>query len=128
MQSTIFAKRVILDVSLGSEYVFDYCLWIRLCVFYYFFHFESIKFRSSRSQISFKIDVFKNFRNIHRKTTMLETFCNKVPGIPINITAFLRTTFLIEHLRQLLFKAMVETCQNFTMKNKKGIIEYIHIQ
>ena len=28
---------------------------------YYFFHFESIKFRSSRSQMSFKIEVFKIF-------------------------------------------------------------------
>ena len=26
----------------------------------------------------------------------------------------------VEHLRQLLFKAMFETYQNFTMKNKKG--------
>ena len=39
---------------------------------------------------------------------------------PINIAKFLRTAFFIEHLRKLIFKAMFETCQNFTMKNKKG--------
>ena len=27
--------------------------------FYYYFHFESIKFRNSRSQMSFKVDVLK---------------------------------------------------------------------
>ena len=31
------------------------------CFFYYYFRFESIKFRSSHSQMSFKIDVLKNF-------------------------------------------------------------------
>ena len=53
MQATIFAKIFIFDVSLGSGYVSHYRLWIRLCFLYYFFHFESIKFRSSFSQMSF---------------------------------------------------------------------------
>ena len=57
IQATNFAKSFILDVSLGSEYVSGY----RLCFFYYFFHFEAVKFRSSRSQMPFKIKVSKNF-------------------------------------------------------------------
>ena len=57
-QKVNFTKSFILDVSLGSEYVSNYRFWMRL---YYFFHFESIKFRSSRSQMPFKIKVFKNF-------------------------------------------------------------------
>ena len=65
IQLTIFAKISILDVSLGSEYAFDYRLWIRLwiclCFFYHYFHFESMKFRFSHSQMPFTINVFKNF-------------------------------------------------------------------
>ena len=59
--SAIFAKTFILDVLLSSECVSNYCIWKSPCLLYYFFHFESIKFRSSHSQISFKIKVFKKF-------------------------------------------------------------------
>ena len=67
IQSTIFAKSFILDVSLGSEYVSSYRLWIRLCFLYFLFHFESIKFRCSRSQMSFKIEIFKIFAKFKGK-------------------------------------------------------------
>ena len=126
IQSTFFAKTFTLDISLGSDYVLDMSLF-----FYFFFHFESIKFKSSRSQLSFKKDAFKNF-------AILESLCNKGAGLltllackfinkrfqhkcfPINIVKFLRTALFIEHLLQLLFKSMFETCQNFTIKYGKG--------
>ena len=84
--STIFAKRFILDVSLGSEYVSDYRLWVRLCFFYYFFHFESIKFRGRRSQMSFKIEVFKNFAIFTGKHLGCSLFVIKLPAYePANL-------------------------------------------
>ena len=61
--------------------------------------FSTSLFRGSRSQMSFKRDVFKKFRNIHRKTTVLKTLCNKVATFPINIAKFLKKGFLIEHLQ-----------------------------
>ena len=54
MQATIFAKIFSFYVSLGFEYVSDYRLLMRFCFFYYFFHFELIKFRIGRPQMSFK--------------------------------------------------------------------------
>ena len=59
-QATIFAKassqmfHQVLNTSpiIVSGYI---------CFFYYFFRFGSIKFRSSRSHMPFKIKVFKNF-------------------------------------------------------------------
>ena len=42
----------------------------------------------------------------------------------MNNAKFLRTAFFIEHLRQLLLKVMFETCQNFTMKNKKLLLSF----
>ena len=78
-QLTIFAKRFILGVSLGSEYVSDYHLWIRLSfVYYYFFHFESIKFRRICSQMSFKLDVFKNFAILTGKNLCWNLFLIKL--------------------------------------------------
>ena len=77
MQSTIFAKTFILDVLLGSEYVSDYCLWIRQ-FFLLFFQFESKKFRSSRSQMSFKIDVFNNFAIFTEKQLCWSLFVVKL--------------------------------------------------
>ena len=49
--------------------------------FYYFLHFESIKFRISCSQMSFKIDGFKNFAIFTEKRPVLESLCNKVAGL-----------------------------------------------
>ena len=46
-----------LNTSLGWYFT---GFWIRLCFFYYSLHIESIKFRSGRSKMSFKIQVFKN--------------------------------------------------------------------
>ena len=84
----------------------------------------------------FKRKVFKNFCNIHRKTPVLDSLCSKVASLeackfinkrlqhkcfPMNIANFLRTAFFMEHLWQLLFKVMFETCQNFTMKNKTSV-------
>ena len=85
--------------------------------------------------MSFKTEFFLKFRNIHRKTPVLESLYNKVAGLQackftkkrlqqnyfaINIAKFLITAFFVEHLRWLHFKAMFETCQNFTMQNEKG--------
>ena len=100
-----------LDVSPGSEYVSDFRLWIRLCFFYYFLHFELIKFRSSRSKTPFKKEAFKSFSIFTGKHLCWSLFVIKLPA---------QTAFFIEHLPWLLFKAMFETCQNFTMKNEKG--------
>ena len=138
MQSIIFTKSSILDVSLGSEYVWDYRLWIRLwihlCFFYYYFHFESIKFRRSRSQTSFIIDVFKNFAIFTGKRLSWSILVTKLLASKpanllgrdsntcflMNIAKFLRTALFIEHLRWLFFQVMFEISQNFTMKSKKG--------
>ena len=101
-----------------------------VCLFCYFVHFESIKFRSSRSQMSFKIKNFAIFRGKHLCWSL---FVIKFPAckpanllkrgsntsiFSINIAKYLRTAFFIEHFQWLLFKAMFETCQN--LKNKKG--------
>ena len=85
IQSTIFAKSSILDISLGSEYVSDYpeALSIVINWGFYFesfrnfsnlfsillvlsisnrkFHIRCNKVQSSRSQMSYKIGVLKNF-------------------------------------------------------------------
>ena len=37
-------------------------------------------YRSSRSQMFSKIDVYQKFRNIHKKTRVLESLFNKVAG------------------------------------------------
>ena len=76
-----------------SEYVSD---------FFYFciFHFESIKFRSSRSQMSFKIFTEKHLcwslfviKLLARKPIdLLKRLQHKC--FPINIAEFLRTAFL----------------------------------
>ena len=39
------------------------------------------RIRSSRSQMFFKIGVFKKFRNNHRKIPALESLINKVAGL-----------------------------------------------
>ena len=82
-QKVNFTKSFILDVSLGSEYVSNYRFWMRL---YYFFHFESIKFRSSRSQMSFKIEVFKNFAMFTGKHLYWSVLVTKLPAYkPANL-------------------------------------------
>ena len=115
--------------------VSDYCLWIRLSFFYYFFHFASIKFRSSLLHMLFKIEVLKHLAIFTGKQLYWSLLVIKLPGyrpanfiykrLPykyfcINIAKFLRTGLFIEFLRCLYFKAMFETCQNVTMKNEKG--------
>ena len=82
-QKVNLTKIFILDVSLGSEYVSKYRFWMCL---YYFFHFESIKFRSSRSQMSFKIEVFKNFAMFTGKHLYWSLFVIKLPAYkPANL-------------------------------------------
>ena len=108
--------------------------YVSVFFYFYIFHFESIKFRSRRSQMSFERDVFKSFTIFTGKHLCWSLFVIKFPAFKpanllkkrlqhryfhINIAKFLRTAFFIEHLRQLLFKAIFETCQNLTMKNKK---------
>ena len=39
--------------------------------------------RNSRSQMFFKIGVFKKLRNTHRKTLVLESLFNKVGGLQL---------------------------------------------
>ena len=86
IHSTVFPKSFILDVLLASEYVSDYRLWIHLCFFYYFFHLESTKLRSSRSQMSFKADVFKNFSIFTGKNLCWSLFAIKLPACkPANL-------------------------------------------
>ena len=82
-----FCKSFILDVSLGSEYVSHYRIWIRLCFhYYYIFHFESTKFRSSHLQMSFKIDAFKNFTIFTGKHLCWSVFVIKLPDCkPVNL-------------------------------------------
>ena len=38
-------------------------------------------YRSSGSEIFFKIGALENFTNFHRKTPVLESHFNKVPGL-----------------------------------------------
>ena len=67
---------------------------------------------------------------------MLESLCNKVAGLyackfikkrlqqkylSLNSVEFFRAAFFMEHIQWLLFKAMFDTCQNFTMKNEKDL-------
>ena len=90
-----------------SEYVSEY-----VCFIYHYFHFESIKFRSSCSQMSFKIDVLKNFVIFTGKHLCWSLFIIKLPAFkphrcfPMNIVEFLRTAFFIEHFWWLLFKVV----------------------
>ena len=66
------------------------------------------EFRSSRMQIFFKISVLKKFRNIQRKTPLLDCLFNKVAGMKacnfikketstemflVNVMKFLRRLF-----------------------------------
>ena len=68
--------------------------WIRLRLlsldmslfFYYFIHFESIKVRSGRSQMSFKIEVFKNIAIFTGKHLSWSLFVIKLPSYkPVNL-------------------------------------------
>ena len=76
-------------------------------------------FKSSPSQTFFKIGALKKFRNIHRKTPVLESLFNKFAGLkasnfikkrlqyrcfPLNTAKSLRAAFFIELLRWLLFQ------------------------
>ena len=62
-----------------SEYV---------CVFYYFFHFESVKFWGSRSQMSFKIDACKNLAIFRRKQLCWRLFVIKFPAFLLILLNF----------------------------------------
>ena len=92
--------------------------------FYYFFRFESIKFRSGRSQMSFKIEVFKNFSIFTGKHLCWILFVIMLAAYnPANLLKrdsdasifllillnFQEHLFFIEHLQWLHFKAMFET-------------------
>ena len=56
------------------------------CFFYYFFHFESIKFRSSRSRMSFKINIFKSFARFKGKHLCWSLFVIKLAACkPANV-------------------------------------------
>ena len=68
--------------------------WIRLRLlsldmslfFYYFIHFESIKVRSGRSQMFFKIEVFKNIAIFTGKHLSWSLFVIKLPSYkPVNL-------------------------------------------
>ena len=47
-----------------------------------------INWRNSRSQMFFKIDVLKKFRNIHRKTSVLEPLFNNISFLDLYISFF----------------------------------------
>ena len=78
------------------------------------FPLGAIEFRSSRSQMSFKISVLKNFAIFTWKTPVLESLFNNVAGLQtcnfikkrlqrrcfsVNIVKFLRTAFFVEQLQ-----------------------------
>ena len=75
---------------------------------------KKLLYRSSRSQMFFKIGVSYEFRNIHRKTHVLQSRLIKVADLtdcnfikkrlqhrcfPVNIAKFPRKAFSTEHLR-----------------------------
>ena len=123
---------------MGSEYVSDYRLWKCLCFFCYFLQFESIKFRSSRWQMSFEVEISKYFAIFTRKHLCWSVFVIKLPDckpenllkrdsntrvfllILLNLKSFLRTAFFIEHLQWLHFKAMSETVRTSLWRTKKA--------
>ena len=93
------------------------------------------KFRSGRSQMSFKKEVFKKIAIFTGKPLCWSLFVMRLPAYkPANLlkrdsntSIFLlmllniaKQLFFIEYPRWMLFKAMFETRQNFTMKNEKG--------
>ena len=74
--------------------------------------------RSSRPEVFCKKGVLRNSEKIHRKTPVPDLFFNKIAGpatllkkrlwhrcFHVNFAEFLRTPFLIEHLRWLLLNA-----------------------
>ena len=116
-----------------SEYVSEH-----VCVFCYYFHFESIKFRSSRSQMSFKIRYFWKFLNIYRKTRVLELLYNKFAVLqvckfikkrlqhrcfPLNIAKFLRTTLLIE--QQIFLKLCLKPARTSPWRSQKAFTKLL---
>ena len=138
-----FCKKFHLRCSLGSEYVSNYCLWMclwmRLCFSYYYFHFESRKFRRSSSQMSFKINVFKSFAIFTGKRLCWSLFLIKLlackpgslskgdsnTGLFLWILQISKNSFFYRTPSVAVFKAMFETCQNFTMKNKKAFTKLL---
>ena len=88
----------------------------RTCLFNFktFDGINSIKNQKQPFANVFQNRCYQKFRNIHRKTSMLESVFNKVEGLktcdfikmrlqhtcfPVNTAKFLRTTFFTEHLR-----------------------------
>ena len=64
------------------------------------------KFRSSHSQMFFKIGVLKNFAKFHGKTPLFESHFNKKRlqhrWFPVKFAKFVRTPSFTEHLLWLL--------------------------
>ena len=80
-----------------------------LCMFgTSFFDFQ---YRSSRPEVFYKKGLLRNFAKCAGKRLCESFFFNKVAGLrhgcfPVNFTKFLRTPFLIEHLRWLLLSVV----------------------
>ena len=100
----------------------------------------STLFRSSRSQIFFKIRrffvIFSKFRNIHRKTPALESFFKKVADLkaynlvkrlhhrcfPVNVEKFLSTAFLYNSSDGCFLLFIVNICYFFTFQINKCVL------
>ena len=92
--------------------------------------FESIKFRSSCSQMSFKTDVSKSFCNIHMKTPVFESLCNKEKKIikkrlqhkcfSINIAKFLEQFFLSNTFSSCFLKLCLKPIRTSPWTTKKA--------
>ena len=73
--------------------------------FYYYFHFESIKLGSSRSQMSFEIDVFKNFAIFRRKYLCSSLLVTKLPACksvhlrPVSSKLIFQLLLIFTHVR-----------------------------
>ena len=110
--------------------------YVSVFFYYYIFHFESIKFKSSRSQMSFKIDFFKNFSMFTGKHLRWSVFVIQLKICKpenllkrdSNTNVFLlillnlqEQLFFIEHLRWLVFKVIFETVRTSPSRTKKAL-------
>ena len=104
----IFAKNLILDVRLGSEYVSVLLLFFHYLVAETFYKYLK-RNRSSHWRCSVKKGVLRNFAKFTGKHLCQSLFFNKVAGLrpatllkkrlwhrcfPVNFAKFLRTPFL----------------------------------
>ena len=101
---------------------------------------QCLPFRSTRSQMFFKVRVLKSYAIFAGKPE-LESLFDKVPVLqvcnfiknklpqrcfPVNIAKFLRTAFFIEHFRWLLLP-FTTTFRNYYWKDRSIIVNKDHV-